>query len=264
MRHQQQQDDPHQHQQQPRETGQLAERIQQRLQREERMNVQVAERGGTIVLSGTVGSHDARATAERIAASLAPNHPIENGIAVGSATTEDINWLRGRQEEEQNPSEPVVGPETVLTDTGVAAGVLDQPLETDETDVVDDTVADLEPPVEPDPAYFAPTDPVTGPDEHGNLTVVGGWTPTSDSEIAVSPSYEDNLPGDDALAEAVERELREDAQTTALSLDVAVENGVVHLRGRVDDLEDAEAAQDVASRVPGVVDVVDETQVAGL
>ena len=228
------------------------------------MTVQASERDGTIVLSGNVGSQSARDTAERIATSLAPGKRIENGIEVQSSVTEDINWLRGQHEEQQNPSEPVVGPDTMLTDTGVAASVLDQPLETDETDVVDDTVADLEPPVEPDPAYFAPTDPVTGPDEHGNLTVVGGWTPTSDAEITVNPSYEDNLPGDEALAEAVERELHEDAQTTALSLDVSVEQGVVHLRGRVDGLEDAEAAQDVASRVPGVVDVVDETQITSL
>lgn len=264
MRNQHQDQGQQQDQQQQQQSGQLADRIQQQLQREARMNVQVDERDGTIVLSGSVDSRDARAAAERVAASLAPNHSIENGIEVAQSTTEDINWLRGRHEEEQNPAEPVVGPETELTDTGVAGSVLDQPLETDETDVVDDTVADLEPPVEPDPAYFAPTDPVTGPDEHGNLTVVGGWTPTSDDGIAVNPSYEDNLPGDEALAEAVERELHEDAQTTALSLDVSVENGVVHLRGRVDGLEDAEAAQDVASRVPGVVDVIDETQVAGL
>lgn len=254
----------HQHQQQHQHQSQLAERIQEQLQREAHMSVQASEHDGTIILSGTVASQAARETAERIAASLAPGKRIENGVAVESTETADINRLRGQHEEQQNPSEPVVGPDTMLTDTGVAASVLDQPLETDDTDVVDDTVFDLEPPVEPDPAYFAPTDPVTGPDQDGNLTVVGGWTPTSDSEISVNPSAEDNLPGDEALAEAVERELHEDALTTALSLDVSVENGVVHLRGRVDGLEDAEAAQDVASRVPGVVDVVDDTQVTSL
>ena len=250
--------------QQHQQHSQLAARIQDQLQRDEHMSVQASARDGAIILSGTAGSLAARDTAERIATALAPGVPIVNGIEVESAETADINRLSGYHEKQQNPSEPVVGPDTMLTDTGMAASVLDQPLETNDTDVVDDTVADLEPPVEPDPAYFAPTDPVTGPDEHGNLTVVGGWTPTSDSEIGVNPSYEDNLPGDEALGEAVERELHEDAQTTALSLEVSVENGVVHLRGRVDGLEDAEAAQDVASRVPGVVDVVDETQVASL
>jgi len=43
-----------------------------------------------------------------------------------------------------------------------------------------------------------------------------------------------------------------------------VHNGVAHLRGQVDGLEDANNAQDVASRVPGVQDVIDETEVAGL
>src|SRR5919204_351049 len=50
-------------------------------------------------------------------------------------------------------------------------------------------------------------------------------------------------------AEAVRRELHEDAATTDLDLDVLVRNGVVHIRGRVADLDDATNAEDVAARV---------------
>jgi osmotically-inducible protein OsmY len=63
------------------------------------------------------------------------------------------------------------------------------------------------------------------------------------------------------LAEAVERELREDAATTSLSIDVFVRRGIVHLRGWVPGLEDADDAEAVAARVPGVIDVVEEIDV---
>ena len=40
--------------------------------------------------------------------------------------------------------------------------------------------------------------------------------------------------------------------------------GVVRLSGHVDDLEDAESAQEVAARVAGVVDVLEDLDVAHL
>ena len=43
-----------------------------------------------------------------------------------------------------------------------------------------------------------------------------------------------------------------------------VRRGIVHLRGSVPEIQDAESAEEVAWRVPGVVDVVDETEVAAL
>jgi osmotically-inducible protein OsmY len=239
----------------------LAQRIQERIHRELHLPVVAAEQQGSIYLSGQASSQAARENAERIAASLAPDKRIVNGIEIESTASSDINDLRGQAEEQRNPTQldEQLSPTTILTDTGVASSVLDQPLETDEANVSNDSVADLLPSVEPDSTYFAPTDPVTGPDEHGNLDIIGGWTPTSDSDLSVNPSYEDNLPGDEALAEAIERELHEDALTTDLELDVSVENGVARLRGQVRGPEDADAAQDVASRIPGVRDVVDET-----
>ena len=53
------------------------------------------------------------------------------------------------------------------------------------------------------------------------------------------------------------RELREDASTTALELTVEVHEGVATLLGTVAGPEDADAAETVVARVPGVMDVVD-------
>jgi osmotically-inducible protein OsmY len=81
--------------------------------------------------------------------------------------------------------------------------------------------------------------------------------------IEVDRSSDGTL-GDEGIADAVRRELREDASTTDLGLDVEVREGVVYLRGEVPLLEDAENAEAVAATVPGVIEVVDETEVAGL
>ena len=68
--------------------------------------------------------------------------------------------------------------------------------------------------------------------------------------------------GDEALADAVRRELAEDAATAELNIFVAVRNGVAHLRGQVADLDDADNAESVAARVPGIREVVEELDVA--
>ncbi len=126
--------------------------------------------------------------------------------------------------------------------------------------------------------YFPPTDPVIAPSERGKVEIIGGFEETSmDSvEVDAAPAAEltggesatdearrqlDEIPGDEALADAVRRELREDATTTHLSLDVQVRGSVVFLRGRADDLEDADNAADVASRVPGIREVVEQIAV---
>jgi osmotically-inducible protein OsmY len=44
----------------------------------------------------------------------------------------------------------------------------------------------------------------------------------------------------------------------ALVIEAVVEQGIAHLRGRVPGLEDADSAEAVAARVPGLRDVVEE------
>lgn len=58
---------------------------------------------------------------------------------------------------------------------------------------------------------------------------------------------------DEAIAGAVRRELASDSMTSALALDVSVSGGFVRLYGSVPDVEHAEAAEEVAYRVEGVV-----------
>ncbi len=126
-------------------------------------------------------------------------------------------------------------------------------------------------PTETDPAaapedaetYFSPTDPVVTTDEHGDAQVLGGFGSTSMDEPAVAPS-ETRGPADSSLEEAIRRELRRDAATTDLPIEIEVIDGVAHLRGEVSDMVDSDNAAEVAGRVPGVLEVIDETDVTGL
>lgn len=100
--------------------------------------------------------------------------------------------------------------------------------------------------------------------DDGGLEVVGGTSATSMDAIEVDRSASDGRPGEEALEDAIRRELREDAATIELDVRVVVRDGVAHLRGRVADLDDAENAEAVAARVPGVLEVVEEFEVASV
>lgn len=112
--------------------------------------------------------------------------------------------------------------------------------------------------------YFPPTDPVVraASDWEEGVEVVGGYTPTSEEELDLEGApVSGPEPGDEQITEAVLRELMEDAATTSLRVQVFTRNGVVHLRGTVPTLLDAELAEEVAARVPGVLDVREELEV---
>lgn len=126
--------------------------------------------------------------------------------------------------------------------------------------------------IEEGETYFAPIDPVVEPSRRtGDLEVVGGFQAesTDDTEDEEAYAFEESIPlngdrrlierDDDEIQEDVIRELREDSETTDLDLDVQVIRGVVYLRGWVQSLDDAENAEAVASRIPGVVRVEDRT-----
>lgn len=141
----------------------------------------------------------------------------------------------------------------------------DQSLITDPVGIEGGGSSNPEDPVEDGSStYFPPTDPVIATDRHGKVQVLGGFSATSDQSAEVEASASDAEPGDEALADAVRRELREDAATTDLAVEVEVNRGVVYLRGSVDGPEDAENAEEVAGRVAGVVEVVEELDIPGL
>jgi osmotically-inducible protein OsmY len=121
--------------------------------------------------------------------------------------------------------------------------------------------------------YFPPTDPVVRPtDDEQELEITGGWQDTSMDEVAEDPELDSSeapptssIEGqrdDETVREDILRELRQDALTTDLSVDVEVIRGVAVLKGTVSSVDDAINAEEVARRVPGVKDVREETILA--
>jgi hypothetical protein len=113
---------------------------------------------------------------------------------------------------------------------------------------------------EGDDVYVPPVDPV----RRENNEFLGGFQLTAMDDDREVRSEIVGGPADAGLVEAVLFELREDSATTHLRLRVACQEGVVRLRGEVDDILDAENAEAVAARVPGVREVIDETEVRGV
>jgi osmotically-inducible protein OsmY len=115
--------------------------------------------------------------------------------------------------------------------------------------------------------YYAPTDPIVRPipRDDGDLEIVGGFASGSlDSpieEVNVLPQFRR---GDEEIAAEVARALQEDAETSDLNVEVRVRRGVVILRGQVNSLDEAEAAEQVAANVPDVREVREEFDVAGM
>ena len=149
--------------------------------------------------------------------------------------------------------------------------------DTDPTFMEPVSSADFQEVIEEGGVWFPPTDPVvepsTGPREMG---IVGGFQATSmeDTDEEQDETFAEGVAlgdgdrvlnrDDDEILDDVLRELHEDAETMDLQLNVRVVNGVVYLRGLVPTLEDAETAESVAARVPGIVEVRDLTEVEAL
>ena len=105
--------------------------------------------------------------------------------------------------------------------------------------------------------YFPPTDPVVRVDEKGETQIAGGFG-TGEALERHPTAATQGAPSDEALEDLVHRALRLDAGTAQLHLKVGVVEGIVRLRGPIEDESDAENALAVAGDVPGVVDVIDE------
>lgn len=179
-----------------------------------------------VVLTGTVESEEQRGAVEDVAISLHPEVPIENLVSVQEASLEQ-------------------------------GGEAANPIEVESPDLA----SQLRWEDEEQETVFPPTDPVVTLDQRGEVQVLGGFTPTSLDSVEVDESSLGPGAGDLALAEAIERELREDASTTDLNVRVRVYRGVAHISGRVSSMDDAENAETVAASVPGVREVVDEVEV---
>ena len=213
-------------------------------------------RDGLLMLSGEVDSAENRQAALDVATALAE----PRGIRVDDT----IDIL---------PDSPDTAFEDDTADGSAAFGYIDPDRDNDnrvdsgfeaEPDFTDDigTTDSEEAAAEAIP-YFPPTDPVVREtDTQEGLEVVGGFSATSMDDQVGGASFDDR--NDDDLNQAVMRELAEDSLTIDLDVQAVTVNGVVVLRGVVDALEDAENAEAVASRVPGVKEVREEITVTAL
>jgi osmotically-inducible protein OsmY len=235
----------------------LTARIEEQLA-EAGLQVTVESSEGSLVLSGVVDTEEARQAASDIVAQTAPTARIDNQIDVETILPTDVDDFAGAE------------PSAEMAESGVdvrASGGEIDPDFTDQPELRDPVAAagpgnSEDDEVESgDEVYTPPIDPVVSTDTHGRAHVLGGFG--SDEEVAVESSS-DGQPGDEALADAVRRELAEDSATADLTIFVAVRNGVAHLRGQVPDLDDADNAEEVASRVPGIREVVEELDVSNV
>jgi osmotically-inducible protein OsmY len=232
-----------------------------------RLERQLAEAGlpvvveasdGALVLSGIVETEEARQAVMDLVSAAAPSSRIDNQLDVQSVLPTDVDRFAS---DEASAEMYDSSAEVVATGGELEPDFTDQRLLRDPINAAGPN--DTEDLVESgDEVYTPPDDPVITTDRRGRTQVLGGFD--EESSVPVERSAMDSAPGDEALADAIRRELKEDAATADLVILVAVRQGVAHLRGNVTDLEDAENAEAVAARVPGVREVVEEIDVASV
>ena len=235
----------------------LGARIERELEARAGVNAIVEVRGEEIVLSGLVDTPEASQAAADIVAELAPSMRLTNDLEVeGTSPVEVSDFYVGEGTTADTPES--------LEEIAEREGEIDPDFTDQRLSTSGLATAGVDPSEEEDNVYFPPTDPVITTDVRGEAQVLGGFSATSQDDVSVEPSASDDRLGDEAIADAVRRELREDAATTDLRIEVEVIEGVVYLRGAVEDVIDGENAEEVASRVPGVTDVVEELRVANV
>jgi len=225
------------------------------------LQVTVERTDGTWLLTGVVDTEEARTAAEDIVSQTVSDARIDNQIDVESVLPTDVDDFVG----DEPTAELADSIAEIQADGGdINPDFMDHPGLDNPNEAAGADSSGPDDPAESGDVYTAPVDPVITADAHGQPRVLGGFEVDSMADTPVERSAMDSVPGDEALADAIRRELSEDSATTDLNIGVAVRNGVVHLRGQVADLDDADNAESVAARVPGVRDVVEELEVAGI
>jgi len=117
-------------------------------------------------------------------------------------------------------------------------------------------------------AWVPPVDPpvVADRDAPEGVTVAAGFGSTAMDEPFDADHHSTFLPADDEVSARVREALLADSRTSRLAESLGIETaaGVVTVRGSVQDIEDGELIEEVASVVTGVTEVRDETDVPGL
>jgi hypothetical protein len=150
-----------------------------------------------------------------------------------------------------------------VTDTELDEGETDSDAEgalesLTELDLRSGETGDAEVAAEEGMTWVPPVDPPVIPsDDPGGIEIAAGFGVTGDDGQ-----------GDDEedMSERVREALRADAATSRYADELAIGaiNGVVALRGVVDDIEDSDNVLEVASGVSGVSEVIDELDVRAL
>src|SRR5436305_8105204 len=218
----------------------LAEQVEHAIGREAGLNIAVELRDRVLMLSGLVDTEESRQAAEDVARAAAPGYFIENNVEIEDLFPYPAGDLAPADREANVPDESA--PEVEALGGELEPGFTNQELLDDPTAAMGPSSSGEDEVGEGDEVYVPPTDPVIVVDEAGNAQVMGGFSPTSE-EVEVGRSALDGGPGDEALTEAIQTELREDSLTTDLEIHVHVRNGVAYLRGRVADVDEAEAAE---------------------
>jgi hypothetical protein len=115
--------------------------------------------------------------------------------------------------------------------------------------------------------YVPPIDPPTVPsDSLEGAEVASGFGVSSIDEPYDRDHHSSFELGDDEMAARVHEAIRADSATTqyAERVVISVVNGVVTLRGEVEDLEDSDNLLAVAGYVEGVVEVVDKLRLRSM
>ncbi|HEY2593780.1 MAG TPA: BON domain-containing protein [Chloroflexota bacterium] len=226
------------------------------------LQVVVEQSDGALIISGIVDSEESRQAALDIVTQAAPpGTPIDDQLDIPDILPTGVDDYAS-----QDPSAELEDSEEDLLADGseLEPDFRGRPGFSDPLAAAGAESSEDEDLAESGEVYTPPIDPVVTTDAHGAAQVLGGFELDAEEDLSVEPSAEDRAPGDEALAEAILRELAEDAATTDLNIRVIVRQGVAHLRGEVPDLDDADNAEAVASRVPGVREVVEELDVTGL
>lgn len=239
----------------------LARQIEQRLSKEAGIYADVRVERGVVILNGLVDSIEQRDAATDLAYGIAGVVRVQNDLDVeefeaaaddnarasDNARRADVSYqmLEGEQRSRPEPGEPDYN----------------QDFPSVGSDMTDDPIAAVEEGI----PYMPPTDPVVRPANHEDqLEVTGGLGTTSMDEFPDqlgTTSFGNAPPGDEDIRSQVLEALHADAATTDLEIHVTVRNRVVHLRGHVPTLDDAESAEEVAGRIPTVREVREELHI---
>lgn len=236
----------------------LSNQITQQVMQRTGVNIVAATTADAIMLSGIVPSRRDREVAETIASSLAGGKRIQNLLEIENTLPPSVTAEPSSTRDASGHSDQTTQDEIVDNLNPEFTG---QAVEMDPTFASGDFIFEGIDPAEPDTDYFFPVDPPVIANAAGNMEVVNGFAADDMDDLEPELSAEDDIPGDEALIEAIQRELHQDSATTDLRITVQVEEGVAYLRGGVPHLADARNAEDVASRIPGVAEVVEELDI---